>query len=105
MERIFTSIRETGSTLGLGRSTIYRMINEGQPKAGQDCLDRGRCCRFAANEGRLDDLSEPGSGGPATLGPGMLHGCDLGPLHLTRARSRLRSGQAGSSTGRSLASR
>lgn len=30
MERIFASIRETGSALGLGRSTIYRMINEGQ---------------------------------------------------------------------------
>lgn len=30
MERIFASIRETGSTLGLGRSTIYRMINDGQ---------------------------------------------------------------------------
>lgn len=30
MERIFASIRETGSVLGLGRSTIYRMINEGQ---------------------------------------------------------------------------
>lgn len=27
MERIFASIRETSSTLGLGRSTIYRMIN------------------------------------------------------------------------------
>ena len=30
MERIFASIQETGSTLGLGRSTIYRMINDGQ---------------------------------------------------------------------------
>ena len=30
MEPIFASIRETASALGLGRSTIYRMINEGQ---------------------------------------------------------------------------
>ena len=30
MEPIFASIRETGSALGLGRTTIYRMINEGQ---------------------------------------------------------------------------
>lgn len=30
MERIFASIKETGSVLGLGRSTIYRMINDRQ---------------------------------------------------------------------------
>lgn len=30
MERIFASIKETGNALGLGRTTIYRMINEGQ---------------------------------------------------------------------------
>lgn len=30
MERIFVSIKETGSVLGLGRSTIYRMIKEGR---------------------------------------------------------------------------
>ena len=30
MERIFASIRETGETLRLGRTTIYRLISEGQ---------------------------------------------------------------------------
>ncbi len=30
MERIFASIKETCGALGIGRSTIYRMINDGQ---------------------------------------------------------------------------
>lgn len=60
MERMFASIQETGATLGLGRTTIYRMVNEGQLEKVK--LGRRTLIRMSS----IQALAETGSPAVAT---------------------------------------